>query len=104
MSEQPSPRDATEAALSSECWDAVLSYADLCTAGTAAARELAAEAFALGLREVRAADAGASRGRRTPRLPAIPLMLTAVRTTAAAWEAGGLGHRLDPDLRLWLNS
>ncbi|WP_306184231.1 cellulose-binding domain-containing protein [Streptomyces sp. MK5] len=104
MPEQPSPKDATEAALWAECWDAVLSYADLCTAGAAAAHELATEAFALGLREVRAADAGASRGRRTPRLPAIPLMLTAVRTTAAAWEAGGLGDRLDPDLRLWLNS
>ncbi|MEW2293860.1 cellulose-binding domain-containing protein [Streptomyces sp. NPDC006743] len=104
MPDQPSPRDTAEAALLSECWDAVLSYADLCTAGSTAAGELAAEAFALGLREVRAADAGASRGRRTPRLPALPLMLTAVRTTAAAWEAAGLGDRLDPGLRLWLDS
>ncbi|MFF9313159.1 cellulose binding domain-containing protein [Streptomyces sp. NPDC014748] len=104
MPDRPSPQDATEAALFDECRDAVLSYADLCTAGSAAAHDLATEAFALGVREVRAADAGASRGRRTPRLPAIPLMLTAVRTTAAAWEAEGLGHRLDPDLRLWLNS
>lgn len=104
MSDQPGPKDAAEAALLSECWDAVLSYADLCTAGSAAAHQLATEAFALGLREVRAANAGASRGRRTPRLPAIPQMLTAVRTTAASWEAGGSGHRLDPDLRLWLNS
>ncbi|MGW0084970.1 cellulose binding domain-containing protein [Streptomyces sp. NPDC003393] len=104
MPEQPSPKDATEAALWAECWDAVLSYADLCTAGAAEAHELATEAFSLGLREVRAADAGASRGRRTARLPAIPLMLTAVRTTAASWEAGGLGDRLDPDLRLWLGS
>ncbi|GGX82550.1 cellulose-binding domain-containing protein [Streptomyces anandii] len=104
MPDLPSPKDATEAALFAECWDAVLSYADLCTAGSTAAQELAAEAFALGLREVRAADAGAARGRRTPRLPAIPLMLTAVRTTAASWEAAGRGHRLDPDLRLWLNS
>ncbi|GHD89231.1 cellulose-binding domain-containing protein [Streptomyces naganishii] len=104
MPDLPSPKDATEAPLFAECWDAVLSYADLCTAGSAAAQELAAEAFALGLREVRAADAGAARGRRTPRLPAIPLMLTAVRTTAASWEAAGHGHRLDPDLRLWLNS
>ncbi|MEU6477578.1 cellulose-binding domain-containing protein [Streptomyces sp. NPDC047017] len=104
MPDQPSPRDTAEAALPAECWDAVLSYADLCTAGSAAARELAREAFALGAREVRAAGAGASRGRRTPRLPAIPLMLAAVRTTAAAWEAAGHGHRLAPDLRLWLNS
>lgn len=104
MPDLPSPKDATESALHAECWDAVLSYADLCTAGSSAARELAEEAFALGVREIRAAEAGASRGRRTPRLPAIPLMLTAVRTTAASWEADGLGHRLDPDLRLWLNS
>ncbi|MFI2640962.1 cellulose binding domain-containing protein [Streptomyces sp. NPDC018610] len=104
MPDQPSPKDATEAALFAECWDAVLSYADLCTAGSTAAHDLATEAFALGVRDLRAADAGASRGRRTPRLPAIPLMLSAVRTTAASWEASGLGHRLDPDLRLWLNS
>ncbi|MFI1163511.1 cellulose binding domain-containing protein [Streptomyces sp. NPDC020801] len=104
MPDLPSPKDATEAALFSECWDAVLSYADLCTAGSPVARQLATEAFALGLREVRAAEAGASRGRRTPRLPAIPLMLTAVRTTAASWETGGLGDRLAPGLRLWLNS
>ncbi|MFB7597284.1 cellulose-binding protein, partial [Streptomyces sp. NPDC056160] len=104
MPDQPSPQDAAETVLPAEYWDAVLSYADLCTAGSPAAGELAREAFALGLREVRAAGAGAARGRRTPRLPALPLMLTAVRTTAAAWEAAGLGDRLDPDLRLWLNS
>ncbi|MFF7903413.1 cellulose binding domain-containing protein [Streptomyces sp. NPDC088817] len=104
MPDLPSPKDATEAALLAECWDAVLSYADLCTAGSEAAGQLAAEAFAAGVREVRAAEAGASRGRRTPRLPAIPLTLAAVRTTAASWEADGLGDRLAPDLRLWLNS
>ncbi|MDX6363784.1 MAG: hypothetical protein QOC85_2794, partial [Streptomyces sp.] len=32
MPDLPAPQDATEAALFSECWDAVLSYADLCTA------------------------------------------------------------------------
>lgn len=104
MPDLPSPKDATEAALFAECWDAVLSYADLCTAGSGAAGRLATEAFAAGVREVRAAEAGASRGRRTPRLPSIPLTLTAVRATAASWEADGLGDRLDPDLRLWLNS
>ncbi|MET8243946.1 cellulose-binding domain-containing protein [Streptomyces sp. NPDC005202] len=104
MPDLPTPKDAAEAALFSECWDAVLSYADLCTAGSTAAQQLATEAFALGLREARAAEAGTSRGRRTPRLPVIPLLLTAVRTTAASWEADGLGHKLDPDLRLWLNS
>ncbi|MFF8593421.1 cellulose binding domain-containing protein [Streptomyces sp. NPDC015220] len=104
MPDQPSPQDATEAALATECWDAVLSYADLCTAGSTAAHRLATEAFALGVRDLRSAGDAAARGRRTPRLPAIPLMLTAVRTTAASWETEGLGHRLDPDLRLWLNS
>ncbi|GHH91847.1 cellulose-binding domain-containing protein [Streptomyces capillispiralis] len=106
MPDLPSPQDATEAALFSECWDAVLSYADLCTAGSTAAAELAREAFARGIRDLRAAEAGPLRGagRRTPRLPRIPLLLTAVRGTAAAWEAAGQGHGLDPDLRLWLHS
>ncbi|MEU6352018.1 cellulose-binding domain-containing protein [Streptomyces sp. NPDC047072] len=105
MPDLPTPQNAAEAALFSECWDAVLSYADLCTAGSAAATELATEAFSLGMREVRDAEAIAARaGRRPARLPRIPLLLTAVRGTAADWETQGLGHRLDPDLRLWLNS
>ena len=106
MPDLPSPQDATEAALFTECWDAVLSYADLCTAGSTAAAQLAREAFAQGIREVREAEATTVRaaGHRSSRLPRIPLLLTAVRTTAADWEARGLGHRLDPDLRLWLNS
>ncbi|MGV9455100.1 cellulose binding domain-containing protein [Streptomyces sp. NPDC003635] len=106
MPDLPTPQDATEAALFSECWDAVLSYADLCTAGSTAATELATEAFTAGMREVRAAESHGTRyaGRRSPRLPRIPLLLTAVRTTAADWEVAGRGNRLDPDLRLWLNS
>ncbi|GGT53707.1 cellulose binding domain-containing protein [Streptomyces althioticus] len=106
MPDLPSPQDATEAALFSECWDAVLSYADLCTAGSSAAAELAREAFAEGIRDLRAAEAGSVRGtgRRSSRLPRIPLLLTAVRTTAAAWEKEGKGHKLDPELRLWLHS
>ncbi|GGR69274.1 hypothetical protein GCM10010269_05040 [Streptomyces humidus] len=106
MPDLPTPKDAAEAALFSECWDAVLSYADLCTSGSTAANQLAREAFALGIREARAAEDGTARGagRRSSRLPRIPLLLTAVRTTAAAWEAQGQGHKLDPDLRLWLNS
>jgi hypothetical protein len=106
MPDLPTPKDAAEAALFSECWDAVLSYADLCTSGSTAANELAREAFALGIREARAAADGDARGtgRRSSRLPRIPMLLTAVRTTAAAWEAAGQGHKLDPDLRLWLNS
>ncbi|MGW2524356.1 cellulose binding domain-containing protein [Streptomyces sp. NPDC001617] len=106
MPDLPTPKDAAEAALFSECWDAVLSYADLCTAGAAAATQLASEAFALGIREVRAAESGPAGGpgRRAPRLPMIPLLLIAVRTTAAVWEEDGQGDALDPDLRLWLNS
>ncbi|AYN38766.1 cellulose-binding protein [Streptomyces dangxiongensis] len=106
MPDLPTPQDDTEAALFAECWDAVLSYADLCTSGSLTAHQLATEAFTLGMREVRAAAGPHVRGagRRTARLPTIPALLTAVRTTAAAWESGGQGHRLDPDLRLWLNS
>ncbi|MGW3729772.1 cellulose binding domain-containing protein [Streptomyces sp. NPDC000851] len=106
MPDLPTPQDAAEAALFSECWDTVLSYADLCTSGSAAATQLAREAFAHGIREARSADSGTHRsgGRRAPRLPRIPLLLTAVRTTAADWESQGDGHRLDPELRLWLNS
>ncbi|MFG3093772.1 cellulose binding domain-containing protein [Streptomyces sp. NPDC048202] len=96
------PQDAAEAALFAECWDAVLSYADLCTAGAGTAHQLADEAFTLGMRELRAAQ-GAVRG-RTTRLPVIPQLLTAVRDTVTGWESAGKGHKLDPDLRLWLNS
>ncbi|GAB2449388.1 cellulose binding domain-containing protein [Streptomyces incanus] len=106
MPDLPAPQDATETALFSECWDAVLSYADLCTAGSTAAAQLAREAFAQGIREVREAEASTVRGtgRRASRLPRIPLLLAAVRATAADWEDTGQGHRLDPDLRLWLHS
>ncbi|MET9574710.1 cellulose-binding domain-containing protein [Streptomyces massasporeus] len=106
MPDLPTPQDATEAALFSECWDSVLAYADLCTSGSTAAAQLGREAFAHGIREARAADTGPVRGtaRRPARLPRIPLLLTSVRTTAAAWEEQGQGHKLDPDLRLWLNS
>ncbi|MFI6492108.1 cellulose binding domain-containing protein [Streptomyces sp. NPDC050564] len=105
MPDLPTPQDAAEAARFSECWDAVLSYADLCTSGSDAATQLATEAFTHGIREARAVGSGPkSTGRRALRLPRIPLLLTSVRTTAAVWEAHGQGHRLDPDLRLWLNS
>ncbi|MDV7216940.1 cellulose-binding domain-containing protein [Streptomyces prunicolor] len=104
MPDLPTPQDAAEAALFTESWDAVLSYADLCTSGAASATELASEAFALGIQEARSAGSGPMRGPARRVLPVIPLLLTAVRTTAAAWEFAGRGHRLDPDLRLWLNS
>lgn len=105
MPDLPTPQDAAEAALFSECWDAVLSYADLCTSGASAGTELAAEAFTHGIHAARAAEFGArNTGRRIPRLPWIPLLLAAVRSTAASWEETGHGNHLDPDLRLWLNS
>ncbi|GAX55834.1 cellulose-binding domain-containing protein [Streptomyces olivochromogenes] len=107
MPDLPTPQNAAEAALLSECWDAVLSYADLCTSGSASATQLATEAFTHGIDELRAATAASKStgtGRRALRLPRIPLLLASVRTVAAAWETNGLGHRLDPDLRLWLHS
>ncbi|MFJ5261855.1 cellulose binding domain-containing protein [Streptomyces sp. NPDC088387] len=104
MPDLPIPQDTTEAAEFDESWDTVLSYADLCTAGSDAAMELATEAFAYGIREIRTGSTGRGVGRRWTRLPRIPLLLTAVRDTAADWETRGQGHRLDPDLRLWLNS
>ncbi|MFJ5530570.1 cellulose binding domain-containing protein [Streptomyces sp. NPDC093261] len=105
MPDLPTPQSAAEAALFSECWDAVLSYADLCTSGSSAGRQLATEAFSRGIHEAREAEIQArTSGHRTLRLPRIPLLLTAVRTTAAVWENEGKGHLLDPDLRLWLHS
>ncbi|MET7285542.1 cellulose binding domain-containing protein [Streptomyces sp. NPDC005573] len=105
MPDLPAPQDDIEATLFTECWDAVLSYADLCTAGSQKAPQLATEAFTLGMRELRAAGApGPGAGRRPSRLPVIAELLTAVRDTATAWESGGQGHQLDPELRLWLNS
>ncbi|QLJ04209.1 cellulose binding domain-containing protein [Streptomyces sp. NEAU-sy36] len=105
MPDLPTPQGA-EAALFSEAWDAVFSYADLCTSGSATAHRLATEAFTRGMREVRAAARTHVRGagRRTPRLPTIPALLTAVRATAARWQAEGQGHRLDPGLSEWLDS
>lgn len=56
MPDLPKPQDAAEAALFSECWDAVLSYADLCTSGSTAATELATEAFTNGMHEAHALE------------------------------------------------
>ncbi|MFV0132967.1 cellulose binding domain-containing protein [Streptomyces sp. HMX87] len=105
MPDLPIPEDAAEAAQFAECRDAVLSYADLCAAGPEAAARLATEAFTRGMREVRtAAGPAGPTARRPARLPRIPLLLTAVRTTAAAWESAGRGDGLAPGLRLWLHS
>ncbi|MEV8549152.1 cellulose-binding domain-containing protein [Streptomyces glaucescens] len=106
MPDPPTPRDAVEAALFTECWDPVLRYADLCAAGPAEATRLAREAFARGIREARGSGSALpyGTGRRPARLPRLPLLLTAVRATAAAWEAAGQGHHLAPGLRRWLTS
>ncbi|GAB2576242.1 hypothetical protein GCM10027168_06550 [Streptomyces capparidis] len=85
----------------SESWEAVRWYAELCTTGRAEGVRLAAEAFAHGLQEVRAPRGGRSGG---PRLPWFPLLLTAVRETAASWEEQGRGDRLNPELRAWLTA
>ncbi|MGM9335961.1 cellulose binding domain-containing protein [Streptomyces murinus] len=106
MPDLPTPQDDTEAALFSESWDAVLSYAALCASGSATAHRLATEAFTLGMRELRAAGRTHVRGagRRPARLPTIPALLTAVRTTAAGWSAAGQGRLLAPGLPQWLTS
>ncbi|MFE4667990.1 cellulose binding domain-containing protein [Streptomyces sp. NPDC056716] len=104
MPDLPTPQNAMEAAEFDESWDTVLSYADLCTGGSDAAVELATEAFAHGIRETRTGGSGRGAGRRPATLPHLPLLLCAVRDTAADWERRGQGHRLDPELRLWLTS
>ncbi|OIK27494.1 cellulose-binding domain-containing protein [Streptomyces malaysiense] len=106
MPDLPTLQDDTEAALFSESWDAVLSYAALCASGSATAHRLATEAFTLGMREIRAAGRTHVRGagRRPARLPTIPALLTAVRATAADWSAAGRGRLLAPGLPQWLAS
>ncbi|NBM20294.1 cellulose-binding domain-containing protein [Streptomyces sp. GC420] len=124
MPDVPTPQDVTEAELLAESWDAVVSYAGLCTTSAAAGTQLATEAFTRGIQHVRsgrgaqdpshgaagvshgAAGVTPSRGPHgwAPRLPRTPLLLIAVRNTAAAWEAHGQGHRIDSGLRRWLVS
>ncbi|CAM5431290.1 hypothetical protein SGLAM104S_10648 [Streptomyces glaucescens] len=90
MPDLPTPRDAVEAALLTECWDPVLSYADLCT-GSAEATRLAREAFARGVREARGSETALPHGtgRRPARLPRIPLLLTAVEPGHLLGDRGG---------------
>ncbi|MEU1791769.1 cellulose-binding domain-containing protein [Streptomyces sparsogenes] len=100
MLQQSSPDAISEAALLSEYWDAVLDYANLCTTTPQDGMRLATEAFRRGIRETRN-----SRTRPWgPRLPWLPLLLSSVRKTAAAWQARQAGDRLDPALRIWLTS
>lgn len=100
MPHQSSHDAISETALLSEYWDAVLDYANLCTTSPQDGMRLATEAFRRGIRETRN-----SRTRTWgPRLPWLPLLLSSVRKTAADWQARQAGDRLDPALRIWLNS
>ncbi|MBD3007149.1 cellulose-binding domain-containing protein [Streptomyces sp. 5-10] len=91
---------ASATALLGAYWDAVADYAELCTTTPEDGMRLATEAFRRGIRE--------TRNRRTrgfgKRLPWLPLFLTAVRKTAADWDAHRHGDRLNPELRTWLAS
>ncbi|WP_349345165.1 hypothetical protein [Streptomyces rapamycinicus] len=91
---------ASATALLGAYWDAVADYAELCTTTPEDGMRLATEAFRRGIRE--------TRNRRTrgfgKRLPWLPLFLTAVRKTAAEWDAHRHGDRLNPELRTWLAS
>ncbi len=90
MPDLPTPQDATEAALFSESWDAVLSYADLCTSGSAAGRQLATEAFSRGVREARAMSPGEG---RAPHSPAARDSAAAHRRAYHRRGVGGTGNR-----------
>lgn len=74
MPDLPSPQDAAGAALPTAYWDAVLCYADLCTAGPAAATRPATEEFGHCMREARAGTAPTARraGGRPAGCPASP--------------------------------
>ncbi|MGW7687508.1 cellulose binding domain-containing protein [Streptomyces asiaticus] len=91
---------ASATALLGAYWDAVADYAELCTTTPEDGMRLATEAFRRGIRE--------TRNRRTrgfgKRLPWLPLFLTAVRKTAAEWDAHRHRDRLNPELRTWLAS
>ncbi|MBL1096116.1 cellulose-binding domain-containing protein [Streptomyces coffeae] len=91
--------DVSPTALLNAYWDAVADYAELCTTSPENGMRLATEAFRRGIRQSRSLR---TRGWR--RLPWLPLLLAAVRKTAADWHVHRHGDRLNPDLRLWLGS
>ncbi len=86
-------------ALLNAYWDAVADYAELCTTSPDSGMRLATEAFRRGIRQTRNL-----RTRGWQRLPWLPLLLAAVRKTAADWHANRHGDRLNSDLRSWLDS
>jgi hypothetical protein len=84
----------SQAALMSQHWEAVLSYAELCTAAPEEAPFLAAEAFPRAVREHQPLHG--------PHFAWRPRLLVAVRDAAAQREAQGTGGSLHPALRSWL--
>ncbi|QKV93665.1 cellulose binding domain-containing protein [Streptomyces sp. NA02950] len=91
--------EVSATALLNAYWDAVADYAELCTTSPENGMRLATEAFRRGIRQARNL-----RTRGWQRLPWLPLLLAAVRKTAADWNANRHGDRLNSDLRLWLGS
>ncbi|MGW3244821.1 cellulose binding domain-containing protein [Streptomyces sp. NPDC001070] len=89
-----------EAVPLSEYWGEVLCFAQLCTLTPEDGGLLAADAFEPGPARVHEAADAAS----CPGLPPLPLLLTAVRDTAARWQARGQGDSLQPEFRIWLNA
>ncbi|MEU4092549.1 cellulose-binding domain-containing protein [Streptomyces sp. NPDC026673] len=89
-----------EAVPLSEYWAEALCFAQLCTLTPEDGGRLAADAFDRGLDQA----PGAMDPAFVPGLPALPLLLTAVRDTAADWQARGEGDSLQPEFRIWLNA
>ncbi|MFI2298074.1 cellulose binding domain-containing protein [Actinacidiphila glaucinigra] len=92
-----------EAVPLSEYWAEALCFAQLCTLSPEDGGRLAADAFERGLDQVPdVMDPGFAPGPLP--LPLLPLLLTAVRDTAADRQARGEGDSLHPEFRIWLNS
>ncbi|MFF7210963.1 cellulose binding domain-containing protein [Streptomyces sp. NPDC008238] len=89
-----------EAVPLSELWAEALCFAQLCTLSPEDGGLLAADAFERGL-DLTSDAMDPAPG---PGLPPLPLLLTAVRDTAADWQARGEGDSLHPEFRIWLNA
>ncbi|MFF3943392.1 cellulose binding domain-containing protein [Streptomyces sp. NPDC001902] len=94
------PAPVPEAVPLSEFWAEALCFAQLCSLSPEDGGRLAADAFDRGLDLTPDAADGAP----GPGLPPLPLLLTAVRDTAASWQARGEGDSLQPEFRIWLNA
>ncbi|MDX2811799.1 cellulose-binding protein, partial [Streptomyces sp. PA03-5A] len=94
------PAPVPEAVPLSEYWAEALCFAQLCSLSPEDGGRLAADAFDRGLDLTPDAADGAP----GPGLPPLPLLLTAVRDTAASWQARGEGDSLQPEFRIWLNA